>query len=67
MEFKLKSEFIALDNLLKVLEFASGGPEAKEIILSGAIKVNGEAETRVRRKLHSGDRVEFGQAKVSII
>jgi ribosome-associated protein len=67
MEFKLKSEFIELDNLLKVLELAASGAEAKQIILAGEVKVNGEIETRIRRKLRTGDLVEFRQQKISII
>ena len=59
MNFKLKSEFIELDNLLKVLELAASGAEAKQIIQSGAVKVNGQVESRVRRKLRLGDSVEF--------
>jgi len=66
MDFRLKSEFIELDNLLKVLELAANGPEAREIILSGAIKVNEQIETRIRRKLRWGDTVEFRQQRISI-
>jgi len=67
MDFQLKSEFIELDNLLKVLELAASGAEAKQNIQSGAIKVNGQVETRIRRKLRSGDSVEFGKHQISIV
>lgn len=67
MDFKLKFEFIELDNLLKVLELAASGAEAKQNILSGTVKVNGQVETRIRRKLHLGDSVEFGKHQISII
>jgi ribosome-associated protein len=67
MDCKLKSEFIELDNLLKVLELAANGAEARQVILSGAVKVNGQVENRIRRKLRSGDCVEFGKHQVSII
>jgi len=66
MDFKLNSDFIELDNLLKVLELVSNGPEAKQVILSGGVKVNGEVESRIRRKLRSGDFVEFGNHKIEI-
>ncbi len=66
MEFKLKSEFIELDNLLKVLELAGSGAGAKQIILSGAVKVNGQVETRVRCKLRLGDLVEFQEQQITI-
>ncbi len=67
MDFKLKLEFIELDNLLKVLEFVAKGAEAKQCILSNAVKVNGQVETRIRRKLRSGDSVEFGKHQINIV
>jgi ribosome-associated protein len=66
MEFKLKSEFIELDNLLKVLEMAANGAEAKQIILAGEVRVNGEIEIRIRRKLRAGDFVELRQQRINI-
>jgi ribosome-associated protein len=66
MECKLRSEFIELDNLLKALHLVPSGGEAKRQIQAGAIKVNGQVETRVRRKLRAGDCVEFGGQKIDI-
>ena len=67
MEFKLKFEFIELDNLLKVLELVANGAEAKVNIQSGEVKVNGQVESRIRRKLRLGDSVEFRQQLINII
>ena len=67
MDFKLKTEFIELDNMLKALHFVSSGAEARQCIQSGSVKVNGQVETRVRRKLLAGDSVEFGQERISIV
>ncbi len=67
MNFLLKSEFIELDNLLKVLGLVVHGAEAKQCIQAGSVKVNGQAETRVRRKLRPGDSVEFGGQQISIL
>ena len=67
MDFQLKLEFIELDNLLKVTNLAASGAEARQYILAGSIKINGQVETRVRRKLRSGDSVEFGENQISIV
>jgi ribosome-associated protein len=67
MDFKLRSEFIELDNMLKALQLVANGAEAKQLIQSGSVKINGQAETRVRRKLRAGDSVEFGQHQISIV
>ncbi|MDD5355956.1 MAG: RNA-binding S4 domain-containing protein [Candidatus Omnitrophica bacterium] len=67
MEFKLRSEFVELDNMLKALELVVSGAEAKQQIQAGLVKVNGIVESRIRRKLRGGDFVEFGVNKVTII
>jgi ribosome-associated protein len=67
MDFQLKLEFIELDNLLKATKLAASGAEAKRHILAGLIKINGQVETRVRRKLRLGDFVEFGEHQISIV
>jgi len=67
MEFRLKSEFIELDNMLKVLGLAANGADARQCIQAGFIKVNGQAETRIRRKLRPGDSVEFKEQLISVV
>jgi ribosome-associated protein len=67
MEFKLKSEFVELDNVLKVLELVASGVEARQQIEAGLVKVNGAVESRIRRKLRSGDCVEFGDKTVEVL
>jgi len=66
MEFQLKAGFIELDNLLKAAKLVASGAEAKQRIQAGAVKINGEIETRIRRKLRAGDSVEFGEHRISI-
>ena len=66
MEFKLKSEFIELDNMLKAMELVASGAQAKQQILAGAVSVNGQVERRIRRKLRSGDVVAFASHQVQI-
>ena len=48
-----------LDQFLKWKNLVTSGGEAKIIIRSGSIKVNGEVETRRGRKLNKGDKVMF--------
>ena len=59
-EFELNGhEFIELNKLLKFLRFAGSGGEANQLIDSGDVMVNDEVETRRRKKLRAGDKVEF--------
>jgi len=67
VEFRLKTDFIELDNLLKTMGFAVNGTQAREQIQSSQIKVNGAVENRIRRKLRLGDTVEFKTEKIEII
>ena len=48
-----------LDQFLKFQQLVSSGGEAKFLIKSGSVKVNGEIETRRGRKLEKGDKVMF--------
>ena len=48
-----------LDQFLKWHNFVSSGGEAKILIKSGLIKVNGEIEIKRGRKLIKGDKVMF--------
>lgn len=66
MEFKLNTEFIELDNLLKTLGLVASGADARQQIQAGLIRVNGEVELRIRRKLRSGDLVEFEGNAITI-
>ena len=67
MDFQLKADFIELDNLLKALRLVENGAQAKQQIQAGSVKVNGQPEARVRRKLRLGDVVEFGGERITIV
>ena len=46
-----------MDQFLKLAEVVQTGGEAKFLIRSSAVTVNGQVETRRGRKLHDGDVV----------
>lgn len=52
-----QEETIKLDQFLKLARVVHSGGEAKHLIRSGAVMVNGQVETRRGRKLHHGDVV----------
>jgi ribosome-associated protein len=52
-----KEPCIKLDQFLKLMNVAQTGGEAKVLIQSGLVDVNGALETRRGRKLVMGDRV----------
>ncbi len=64
--FKIKEEYIHLNQLLKALSWSANGAEANAAIDNGEVKVNGEIETRKRNKLRPGDRVQFKNEKAEV-
>lgn len=51
---------ITLNDVLKLSGLAGTGGQAKGLIQSGQVSVNGEVETRRKRKLYEGDVVRVG-------
>lgn len=68
-EFLLKKgeEFIQLNQLLQIIGVAQTGGHAKLMIKDMAITLNGQTETRVRKKLFKGDVIAFGETKIEIV
>ncbi len=67
IEITIDSEYIKLDQFLKLVDVASTGGHAKFLIQEGLVKVNGEVETRRGKKLRSNDVVEVEGNKIKIL
>jgi len=52
-------QIIQLDQFLKVLGLVDTGGQAKIVIQGGEVLLNGEVETRRKKKLRQGDVVTF--------
>jgi ribosome-associated protein len=60
-------EFIKLDQFLKLAQAVQTGGEAKHLIRSGAVMVNGVEETRRGRKLYHGDQVQLEDGEEMVV
>ncbi len=58
-EVAIHTDYIQLDQALKLAGVVASGGEAKAAIQDGSVLVNGSAETRRGKKLHVGDTIEF--------
>ena len=67
VEFLLTSEYIALDNLLKLTGNAPSGGAAKMLVAEGAVKVDGKIELRKTGKIRAGQLVAVGTARIRVI
>ena len=63
----LKKEPVELHKILKFEGMVSSGGVAKLAIESGDVLVNGEVETRKRKKIVSGDIIEFNGEKIRLV
>ena len=58
-----ESKTLCLDQFLKWKSIAGSGGQAKMMIQGGEVKLNGQIETRRRKKLTVGDVVEVNGSK----
>ena len=63
---QISDEFIKLGQALKAANLVSSGVEAKDVILEGMVKVNGEKEYQRGKKLRAGDIVSFNGEEIKI-
>ena len=56
---EITTEYIKLQDLLKLAGLTYTGGEAKVMVQEGLVKVNGEVCTMRGTKIRPGDRVEF--------
>lgn len=65
-KISINTEFIKLDQLLKFANAVEGGGMAKNVVLDGLVKVNGEVCLQRGKKLRDKDVVEFNSEKYII-
>ncbi|MDH3635999.1 MAG: RNA-binding S4 domain-containing protein [Gammaproteobacteria bacterium] len=64
---ELESEFVELYKILKFEGLADSGGNAKQAITDGLVSVNGEIETRKRKKIRPGDQIDFIDHHIDVI
>jgi ribosome-associated protein len=65
-EVTIRDDTIRLGQALKLAGLAGSGGDARALIEDGAVRVNGEVETRRGRQLRRGDVVAVGGEAVRI-
>jgi ribosome-associated protein len=65
-EVAIRSEMIRLGQLLKLAGLADDGAQARAMIATGQVAVNGTPEERRGRQLRPGDRVTFAGQELQI-
>jgi ribosome-associated protein len=65
-DFEIRGDMIRLGQLLKVAGLVDSGAEVKELLATGAVQVNGEAEERRGRQLGRGDVVAASGEEIRV-
>jgi len=65
-EIEINKEPVELYKILKFESMVTSGGEAKMVIANGLVTLNGEVETQKRKKIVSGDVIEFNDEKLLI-
>jgi ribosome-associated protein len=64
--FKLISEFIELNQLLKLVGICSSGGAGKALVASGEVRVDGQIELRKTCKIRAGQIVQYGKTQIIV-
>ncbi len=67
LTFELTSEFIEVNQLLKLSGLVDSGGAGKNLVASGAVKVDGKQELRKTAKIRAGQTVSLGDVRISVI
>ena len=63
----IRTQPVELYKILKFEGLVSSGAQAKQVIDEELVLVNGDIETRRRRKIVDGDRIEFDNLTLLVI
>jgi ribosome-associated protein len=66
-QIQIRDEFIKLGQAMKLAGLVDEGYEAKSVITSGLVTVNGEVDTRRGRKLHPGDTFTYKNQTFEVV
>jgi ribosome-associated protein len=67
LTFELNSEFIEVNQLLKLSGLVDSGGAGKNLVASGVVSVDGKKELRKTAKIRAGQTVSIGDVRISVI
>ena len=66
LQVELTSEFIELNQLLKVAGVCDSGGAGKHIVASGDVRVDGKQELRKTAKIRAGQVITLGDVRIRV-
>ena len=65
--FELRSEYVELNQLLKLTGLCDSGGAGKNLVASGVVSVDGKQELRKTAKIRAGQVVGIGDVRISVL
>jgi len=66
IDFELERDFIELNQLLKLAGACDSGGAGKQLVATGAVRVDGGVELRKTCKIRAGQVVATGQLEIHV-
>ena len=66
IDFELDGDYVELNQLLKIVGLVDSGGAGKQLVASGAVRVDGAVELRKTCKIRAGQRVQVGDAEIVV-
>jgi len=67
IQFQLNSEFVELNQLLKLAGLCDSGGAGKHLVAEGVVSVDGQVELRKTAKIRAGQVVTLGDVRVEVV
>jgi ribosome-associated protein len=67
VSFDLNTEYVELNQLLKLVGLCDSGGAGKMMVASGVVSVDGKKELRKTCKIRAGQRVSVGDVRISVV
>jgi len=67
LQFPLSTDYIEVNQLLKLVGLCDSGGAGKQLVVEGAVKVDGKLESRKTAKIRAGQVVQCGDVRISVI
>ena len=64
--FDLTSEFVEVNQLLKLVGLVASGGAGKNLVATGAVSVDGKQELRKTAKIRTGLTVSIGEVRMTV-
>jgi ribosome-associated protein len=67
LQFQLNSEYVELNQLLKMIGLCDSGGAGKAMVAEGVVSVDGQLELRKTAKIRAGSVVTLGDVQISVM